>query len=246
MVHYDQFKFCLLRARCVAYAVQIYELHTHKSVNAIEKKLEDAKKRPSQTDRCSIVKVERDGSIVMTSLKARVGNDLLYYDITIRPSDGCLIVQGSGIGKNVVNEFLAQVIEHEPRSNVISEHILSIEQSIQLFKNITKEDDSNFIMALKVQFEPEAGYEYARETYQEIAYKFTENRCASKHRDFNELRANGKRMHMSMRLYQCVGLVTGNDKSLRMDITPSCRFRLYTDRPVCSWNEFCFKIVDFL
>ena len=229
----------------MAYSIQIYEFNTAKSVSDITKILQSVMKQQKEPD-YKLVEVKEVEDTIMSSIVVNVNLDRLHYDITIRPADNRLIVQGSSIGRNKVTRFLAKEIEDAPRSHVITEYTLSIEQSIQLFQKITKEHNSNIIIGLRVQFEPEVGFKYARETYAEIAYKFTENRCASKHRDFEELRSHGKRMHMSMRLIQCTGLIPVENKGLRIDITPNCSFRLYTDRSSDRWNEFCFKIVDFL
>ena len=230
----------------MAYSVQIYEFNTSKDVDAIVKQLQNVKKRQKKSDRCQIIKVQGDEDIVTASIKVDTNPDLLYFDITIQPDNNYLIVQGSGIGRNRVNKFLAKEIEDESRSHVVTEQILSVEQSIRLFKNIAKEHNSNFITILKTQFTPKTGFAYAKETYEEIAYKCVGNRCASKHRDFEKLCTNGKRMHMSMKVIQCAGLTEGKGKPLKLDISHKCSFRLYTNRSQENWNEFCFKIVNFL
>ena len=230
----------------MAHAVQVYQYHTTKSVSDITDRLQNAKKRSSKAGRCRVVRVEEEGDTVMALIEIVVMPDILRYDVTIRPRDRCLIVQGSKVGRKKVNELLAKEIDDKTRLDAISEHALNVRQSLQLFQNITKENDSNFISSLKVEFEPQIGYKYARETYQEIGYKFTENRCASKHRDFSKLCARGINIEMKMRLYQCTSLVPENSKGVTMVITPNCGFRLYTNQGQCLWNEFCFKIVNFL
>lgn len=231
----------------VAYSIQVYKFNTSK--NAIESKsiLEKTKKKQDKNDYYQLLNISEFKGTVIFSMTIKKNQDTLYYDVTLKPKNNFLIVQGRGDGRSVINKFLAKVIEDDSLYNVVSEHRLSIKQSLQLFKKITDEHRDNIITHLKVQFEPELGYKYAKEIYTELQYKFIDNRCASKHRDFKELHKNGKRMYMSMRLIECSGIVSEtNNSSLRIDMKPDCSFRMYSDIPNENWNEFCFKILDFL
>ncbi|MCH7561698.1 MAG: hypothetical protein IIC67_10115 [Thaumarchaeota archaeon] len=231
----------------MAYSIQVYKFNTSKNSKEVKNILEKIKKKQDKNDYYQLRNIDESKGIVVFSMTINKNYETLYYDITLKPKNNFLIVQGRGDGRSIINKFLAKMIEDDSLYNVVSEYRLSVRQSLQLFRKITNEHNSNIITHLKVQFEPEFGYEYAKETYTELSYKFIDNRCASKHRDFEELHKNGKRMYMSMRLVECAGIVSeSSNSSSRIDMKPDCSFRMYSDVPHKNWNEFCFKILDFL
>lgn len=231
----------------LAHSIQVFEFNTSKSIASIREILERERNSGSQAYH-RVTDVGESRGMVNCTLKIDTDTETLHYEVAIKPRENLLIVHGrGGTGRNNVNDFLAKVIENESKHNVIREHQLSVAQMLQLFDNITAENDRNIITFLKVYFEPLRGYGYARETYTELAYKFVDNRCASDHRDFRTLCNNGKRMYFSVALIQCTGIVDDiQNVPVRMDIKPNCSFRMYSFIPSDDWNRFCLKILNFL
>jgi hypothetical protein len=96
-------------------------------------------------------------------------------------------------------------------------------------------------------FDPESGFEYDRETYTELEYRFVENRCASKHRDFKTLLRNSKSMEMTYGLRKCIGLIDGvQDHHIKLIAKSDCSFRMFKDVDAEGWHKFVTKIVDFV
>jgi hypothetical protein len=233
--------------KLVSRSAQVYQFNTSKSTSKINELLLEAKSSQGNSD-VKIKEINQKSGYVVGSLRLSKSEDEVHlYDFTIKPSDNLLILQGTSVGRNDINDFLANVVENDSRYRVVTEYSFGIKEMLTIFKNITKEHPRNIIQIMKVLFEPQMGFEYARETYTELSYKFIENRCASKHADFDEFRKNGKRMYMAMGLIKCTGLVEEVRRHYaRLDVNPNCSFRMYSDVQPDEWNKFCFKILDFI
>ena len=241
----EDFKYKHRDENLVPQSIQVFEFNTGKSSQKIKEILQEYKK--NQEDYPKIIQISESKGIVRCSIQIWKGEEILHYDITLKSKENFLIVQGRGDGRGNINRFLADLIENDTTFNIIREHQLTVKQMLFLFDKLVKENNRAIITHLKVQFEPLRGFEYERETYTELSYKFIENRCASKHRDFKEICKNGKRMNMSLSLIHCVGIIEETlNVGKRIDVTPSCTFRMYNDVPSTDWDEFCFKILDFL
>lgn len=169
----------------------------------------------------------------------------LNYDFTIFPANNILILQGPSIGRAKATSHLAEEIEKSNRRHVIREKRLSTNDMLKVFANITHEDNDSIIKSLTMFFEPQTGFKYSKETYAEISYRFTENRCASDHVDFKQLHKNSKAMNMVVSVKNCSGINETGD-AVRLDAKRRCSFRMYRDISADDWDKFCSKILGFL
>lgn len=170
---------------------------------------------------------------------------VLNYDFTIFPANNILILKGPSIGRVKATRHLAEKIEKSNRRHVIKEKRISTNDMLQVFDNITHEDNNSIIKSLTMFFEPQTGFQYLKETYAEISYRFTENRCASDHVDFKHLHKNSKTMNMVVSVKNCPGINETGD-AVRLDAKRKCSFRMYRDVSADDWDKFCSKILGFL
>ena len=189
-----------------------------------------------------IIKINyvKNENLVRLSLKTTISTDTHYGDVTINQTRNLLLIQAPSLTRYKIKEFLAQVIENQNSSGIIHENNLNLNQSLKLFELIAAKNQNNIIEILTIHFEPELGYKYGKEIYTELSYRFIENRCASKHQDFNELAKNGKRITMKLIISKCRNLV--RDKRIKLIIKPDSSFRAYTDIEQEVWDDFCFNV----
>lgn len=233
------------------YSIQVYQFLTTKTTPQIFSLCDGARRNHAERDNPRFLKVESHATHVTGTIRLEkrvsLGNDIFHYNFTIKPKDDLLIIQGSSVGRNDVNEFLATVIEDDSRYNVIRQRTLSNDQMLRIFSNIVKQYPRNIILKLKCLFDPESGFEYARETYTELEYRFVENRCASKHRDFNKIMNNAKSTELTLGILKCVGIEKElNTHHVKLVVKPDCSFRMFKDVEAEDWHSFVTKIVDFV
>ena len=225
----------------MAYSVQICKAYLTKDPKQIATILEDAKER-NATSHVEITKVNHvtDENLVRASLNVTLSTGIYYCDVTINQPRNLLLIQAPRPTRSKIKAFLANVIEQQNFRNIIHDHNLKLRQSKELFDSIAAENEGNIIEILTIHFEPEYGYKYEKETYTEMSYKFIQNRCATKHRDFQELAKNGKRMTMKLILLGCRNLVRGD--KIALVVKPDSSFRAYTDIQQEVWDDFCFNV----
>ena len=223
----------------LAYSIQIYDFNTDKSVAQIKKIWAGVVTEDSGAN-------QRDSTTGTAggSFQIQHPDGTLNYIFTMMPKSNILILQGPSPGRSAALRYLADKIEHAKKHDVISEKKLNTNDMINLFHKIISEDNNSIIQKLTLFFEPQIGFTYSRETYGEIAYKFTENRCASKHIDFAKLHQNSKAMNMVLKIKKCTGL--NEDGTARLDVTRMCTFRMYRDVEANDWDLFCSTILGFL
>ena len=225
----------------MAYSVQIYKAYLTENPKQIYNILEEEKEKDA-TDSVRIKKVSHvtDENLVRASLVVTLSTGSYFCDITINQPKNLLLIQAPRPTRNKIKAFLANVIEQQNFHNIIHDHNLNLRQSKRLFDLIASENKDNIIEILTIHFEPEYGYKYEKETYTEMSYRFTQNRCATKHRDFQELAKNGKRMTMKLILFKCRNLVRGD--KITLVVKPESSFRAYTDIQQEVWDDFCFNV----
>ena len=224
----------------MAYSIKIYDFNTGKSAAQIGRIWAEVAAKDSGSGLRESSRGTAGGSF-----RIRHPDGVLDYVFTIVPGSNILILQGPSLGRGAATKYLAEKIERAARRDVVREKKLDTPDMMRVFRNIVREDNSNIIRALTMFFEPQFGFQYSKETYVEISYRFTENRCASKHVDFDSLHKNSKAMNMVMRINGCAGISDG-EETARLDAKRQCTFRMYRDVGADDWDEFCFKILGFL
>jgi len=223
----------------LARSIQIYDFNTDKSVAQIKRTWAGVvEEDPGAGQRNSMA------GTAGGSFRIQHTDGTLNYTFTLMPENNMLILQGSSSGRSIALRYLADKIEHAKTRDVISEKRLKTNDMINLFHRIIDEDNDSIIQKLTLFFEPQLGFTYSKETYGEISYRFTENRCASKHIDFAKLHQNSKAMDMVLKIKKCTGL--NEDGTVRLDVTRRCTFRMYRDVEADDWDMFCSTILGFL
>lgn len=120
------FKYESLRDVSVSQSIQVYEFNTNKGSLKIRSIIEEFKK--DQEDYPKILKISESRGIVSFSMQIWKGEEILHYDVTIKPKENFLIVQGRGDGRRNVNIFLAKIIEDDTIFNVIRDYQLTVKQ----------------------------------------------------------------------------------------------------------------------
>ena len=225
----------------MAYSVQIYRAYLTKNPEQIAVILEEEKEKDAIFPvRITKVNHVTDDDLVRASLTVEISTGSYYCDVTINQPKNLLLIQAPRPTRNKIKAFLADVIEQQNFPKIIHDHNLNLRQSKKLFDLIASENKDNIIEVLTIHFEPEYGYKYEKETYTEMSYRFTQNRCATKHRDFQELAKNGKQMTMKLVLLGCRNLVRGD--KITLVVKPESSFRAYTDIQQEVWDDFCFNV----
>ena len=225
----------------MAYSVQIYKAYLSKKPVQIKTILETEKETPTN-DLVKITRVDYidDKKLVRISLDVVLSTGTDHCDITINQPKNLLLIQAPTPTRYKIKEFLAKVIEGKNSSGIIQDNDLNLDQSLKLFKRIADENKDNIIEVLAIHFEHEFGHEYEKEIYTELSYRFIQNRCASKHRDFKKLCKSGKRMTMKLVISKCRNIVKYDP--IKLVIKPNCSFRAYTDIKQEVWDDFCFNV----
>ena len=225
----------------MAYSVQIYKTYLSKESVQIKTILEKEKKTPTN-DLAKITKVNYidDKKLVRISLNIVLSTGTYPCDVTINRLKNLLLIQAPTPTRHKIKEFLAKIIEDKNSSGIIQDNDLNLNQSLELFKRITHENKDNIIELLTIHFETEFGHKYGKEIYTELSYKFIQDRCASKHRDFIKLCKSGKRMTMKLVISKCRDLVKYDP--IKLVVKPNCSFRAYTDIKQEVWDDFCFTV----
>lgn len=225
----------------MAYSVQLYKAYLSKSPAQINNVLESEMKNTTNS-LAKITKVNHveNKKLVRLSLDTRLSTGSYHCDVTINQPKNLLLIQAPHPTRSRIKEFLAQVIEGQNSGSIVHDIDLDLNQSLKLFKRITDENRYNIIEVLTIYFEFELGYQYRKEIYTEMSYRFVHNRCASEHRDFKELCRNGRRCTMKLAIFKCGNLVT--DGSIKLVIKPESSFRAYVDIKQEVWDDFCFNV----
>jgi hypothetical protein len=111
----------------VAYSIQVYQFLTTKTTQQISDICDGKRRTQNDGDNPRFLKVDSHALYVTGTIRLEkrvtAGNDIFHYEFTLKPKDDLLIVQGSSVGRNDINEFLAQVIENDVRYNVVKQHL---------------------------------------------------------------------------------------------------------------------------
>jgi len=244
-------KIALMWATIVARSIKIYRFFTTKNLSDVFKILQNKKDGQLTNQYPKILNVQKitDGIHVSLQIKKLIlgSFEVLFYEVTIK-SNGVIFVQGKTAGRTDVNKFLAEIIESASRYDVIKEYVLTNAEMLQLFKNITKENNDNVILELKVAFNPELGHKHEdKEIYYKLSFQFIANKCASKHKNFDEFLKDSMEVEMQFGLLQCAGLEKESRKYHSKLIAKSdCSFRMYREVPHEDWMEFIEKVLTFI
>lgn len=234
-------------------SIQVYQFFTTRNSADIHAICDKIIKSQPDKKYPRFVNVTNNNSHVSGSLKIETGAtynyEILHYEFIIKPKENMLILLGrSGPARNDVNDFLSQSIENDVRYKVIKSITISNGHMLQMFENIVTQHGDNIILELKTEYDPLQGIRVEKEVFSKISYSFTENRCASKHKQFDELIKESENIEMTFGLLRCIGLYNTlePERHKLMAKSRNASFRVYKDVPLSDWNTFVDGILTFL